>query len=230
MSIALCGKPPGNYIRLPKPTPTDVQVSLRDLIMISLKAQSSTRHEEVRWYVWLILKKQLQKKGGYIMENLDLVASCGLFCKSCSVYIASQSDENALEIIAKKLNTTKEEMYCNGCRSDRTSLHCRNCEFRNCVHEKGINNCEDCDSFPCETLREFQTKMPHRIELFESSQYRKNCGLTKWLEKMEDDYACQRCKTINSPYYIKCKQCGNLPGNRFIARNLEAIKKHLKID
>jgi hypothetical protein len=68
-------------------------------------------HYLVKYVYW--------RNGGKIMENTNLVAHCGLFCQSCSVYIASQFDEAALELIAAKLNTTKEEMYCNGCRLER---------------------------------------------------------------------------------------------------------------
>lgn len=165
------------------------------------------------------------------MNNMDVVAHCGLYCKSCSVYIASQNNDiQALEFLAKKMNTTKEEMYCDGCRSKRLSIHCRNCDFRNCTSENEVENCEDCNSFPCEKLKDFQTKMPHRIELFESAIYRKQAGLDRWFEKMNSDYACKVCGSLNSPYFMKCKKCNNIPGNNYIERNLEKIKKYFKID
>lgn len=162
------------------------------------------------------------------MENMELVAHCGLFCGSCSVYIASQGDDTALDWIAARFNTTREEMRCNGCRSERLSQQCRDCDFRTCVHEKKIENCEDCSSFPCDNLRDFQTKMPHRIELFASARYRKENGLSMWFDKMYEDYSCNACKVVNSPYYIKCKKCGHAPGNNYIERNLEKIKSYFE--
>lgn len=162
------------------------------------------------------------------MENMELVAHCGLFCGSCSVYIASQGDDSALDWIAARFNTTREEMRCNGCRSERLSQQCRDCDFRTCVHEKKIENCEDCSSFPCDNLRDFQTKMPHRIELFASARYRKENGLSMWFDKMYEDYSCTACKAVNSPYYITCKKCGHAPGNNFIERNLEKIKSYFE--
>ncbi len=154
------------------------------------------------------------------------VAFCGLFCESCGVYIATKNnDEKELERIAKMMKTTKEEILCKGCRSDVLSPHCRNCEYKKCAKEKGLLNCEECTDFPCNQLRDFQKQMPHRAELFESATFRKEKGINQWLSKMEEDYSCETCGTINSPYYIVCKKCGNNPGNKFIRRNISFLKK-----
>jgi ribosomal protein L40E len=151
----------------------------------------------------------------------DSVAYCGLFCESCGVLIATRgNDESELSRIAAKMNTTKEEVRCRGCRSSVLSPHCRNCEFRDCAKEKRIEGCEQCADFPCEALREFQKKAPHRVELFESARYRKDKGVEEWLEKMKDDYSCAECGAMNSPYYARCRACGAKPGNRFVARNV----------
>ena len=148
------------------------------------------------------------------------VACCGLFCESCGVYIATKADDRAaLEGIAQRMKTTSEEIRCLGCRSNTLSPHCRECNFKLCADAKGVANCEDCDSFPCPDLADFQKLLPHRAELFESAAYRKANGIRAWTSKMIEDYSCTECGTVNSPYYIKCKNCGNDPGNPFIARN-----------
>jgi len=85
--------------------------------------------------------------------------------------------------------------------------------------KKNIANCEDCESFPCAPLVEFQKQAPHRAELFESAEYRKKSGIDAWLAKMRADYACPKCGNVNSPYYGKCRKCGENPGNDFIRRN-----------
>jgi uncharacterized OB-fold protein len=61
--------------------------------------------------------------------------------------------------------------------------------------------------------------MPHRAELFESAVYRKDNGLERWTARMKQDYSCESCGSINSPYYLVCKKCGNDPANNFIKRN-----------
>lgn len=156
----------------------------------------------------------------------DTIAVCGLFCESCGVYIATQNNnEKELERIATMMKTTREEIRCNGCRSEVLSPHCRKCEFRSCTQNKNIPNCEDCQTYPCEAIMEFQKKAPHRAELFESAAFRKKNGIQKWLDKMHADYTCATCGTINSPYYITCKKCGNDPGNDFTKRNISLFRK-----
>ena len=156
----------------------------------------------------------------------ETVAYCGLFCESCGVYIATQDKNNKeLERLADLMKTTKDEIVCNGCRSSTLSPHCRKCNFRSCSQDKNNNNCEDCNEFPCSQITEFQKQMPHRAELFESLKYRKEHGINDWLIKMKNDYACSKCETINSPYYIKCKKCNTDPGNDFIERNYSLFKR-----
>lgn len=164
------------------------------------------------------------------MSDLSTSAYCGLFCETCSVYIFSQTDENALEALASKFGMTKEEMRCNGCRSDKLSSYCQKCLFTPCALEKGILNCEDCAEFPCDKLKEFQKQMPHRAELFESAECRKSLGIDKWKEKITSDYSCEKCGNVNSPYFVKCAKCGNVPSSPFFERHSAEIKKHLKID
>ena len=165
-----------------------------------------------------------------MMDEMKTSAYCGLFCDACAVFIASKKhDVDALNLIARKMGTTAEEMVCYGCRSDRLSSYCRACEFKRCASEKQIDFCSQCQEYPCAKLKEFQVKMPHRAELFESLDYLKTHGLTEWRKKMEEDYACHACQTMNSAYSIACKNCGRMPANGFVERHLEKIKKHLQI-
>lgn len=162
-----------------------------------------------------------------MMRN-ELVANCGLYCGACGVYLATQVGGDVLEQLASRFGLSPDEMRCEGCRSEVLFAHCRKCDFRECTQSKGIENCEDCSEWPCEKLKNFQTQMPHRAELFESSEYRKANGLEAWFAKMEKDYSCKACGVINSAYNVKCKQCGAMPGNDFIGRNLETIEEFFK--
>lgn len=156
----------------------------------------------------------------------DTIAICGLFCESCGIYIATKEhNEVELERIANMMKTTKEEIMCNGCRSSVLSPHCRNCNFRDCSREHNVDNCEDCTMFPCDKLKSFQTQMPHRAELFDSAIFRTRNGTKKWVEKMKKDYSCESCGYINSPYYGKCKKCGQYPANAFLKRNESLFSK-----
>lgn len=160
--------------------------------------------------------------------NQEFHAYCGLYCEACSVYIASQFNPERLSIIAAKMNVTSEEMHCNGCKSEVVSKHCRTCEMKICAIEKGLESCAYCEEIPCKILNEFQCKMPHRAELFESLEYLKTHSEVEWEAKMISDFACENCGTLNSPYYIKCRICGNNPCNTFTSRNLSVIMDYLK--
>ncbi|HNX57818.1 MAG TPA: DUF3795 domain-containing protein [Spirochaetota bacterium] len=156
----------------------------------------------------------------------ESTACCGLFCESCGVYIATRNnDDKELERIAKLMNTTKDEVICKGCRSSVLSPHCRNCEYRSCATDKHVDNCEQCNEFPCDALKLFQKQMPHRAELFESAGYRRDNGIDAWSEKMRRDFSCASCGTINSPYYTACAHCGNEPANDFRKRNIALFRK-----
>lgn len=155
----------------------------------------------------------------------DTIAVCGLFCESCGIHIATRNkDDIELERLAAMMKTTKEEIQCDGCRSGVLSPHCRNCEFRSCAQGKQMDNCEECRDFPCESIKDFQKKAPHRAELFESAEYRKNKGIDLWLGKMRKDYSCPICHTINSPYFSRCGKCGSVPCNEFRKRNMSLFK------
>ncbi len=157
--------------------------------------------------------------------DIQVAAVCGLFCPSCGVYIATQeNDEAKLIYYASRLGQTIEDTKCDGCRSGRVSAQCRLCEFRSCSEKKGILFCSECDEFPCESLKEFQTKMPHRLELWESLELVKTEGLQKWWAKMAEDYTCPECGVINSSYDIKCAKCHHKPGNKTVERNMQTIE------
>jgi hypothetical protein len=163
-----------------------------------------------------------------ITNNYEKAGYCGLFCDACIAYIATNEGQSRLESLSKTMNRSVEEITCNGCRTDVCSFYCKSCEMKLCAVEKNINFCSECSDYPCTIIVEFQKKMPHRIELFESLEFAKNNPLEKWKEKMIIDYSCQKCGTINSAYATACRNCGNDPGNPYIERNREKIINHFK--
>lgn len=156
-------------------------------------------------------------------------AVCGLYCPACSLYIATDENGKRLEAVAAKLSQSVEDSRCGGCRSSLLSLHCRVCAFKSCASSRKISFCSQCGDYPCGDLRDFQAKMPHRAELWESLECVLREGHDKWLEKMEVDHSCAVCGTINSAYDMVCRSCGNAPASPFNARNEKAVKKHLGI-
>jgi len=88
-----------------------------------------------------------------------MMAYCGLDCSQCPAYIATQkNDMGDLAKVAEEwskgdLRFTKEDIMCDGCRSDEKIFSwCKECEIRSCNREKELQNCGYCVSFPCELL------------------------------------------------------------------------------
>lgn len=162
-------------------------------------------------------------------SNKDLVSVCGLYCGACGIYLATQENDNEKILqYAIVLNQTFEETFCDGCSSNRKSLHCsKMCTFIDCKQKKSVNICSECDEFPCNALQEFKSKMPHRIEILNSQNQMKEMGLEKWLLEMKDYFSCSHCKTVNSAYHIVCRKCGNTPSCKFVLQHKDLIEQYL---
>ena len=159
----------------------------------------------------------------------NLAAACGLYCGSCGIYLATQeNDTEKLLQYAIVLNQPFDETLCDGCRAERKSVHCsKMCSIIRCTAEKGIEFCAACQEFPCKELTDFQSKMPHRVEILESQNRLMEIGWEQWLIEMNDKFSCPRCNTVNSAYDIACRKCGNSPSCKFVHLHQEIIDKHL---
>jgi len=141
-----------------------------------------------------------------------LAAVCGLFCPSCTIYIASMYDHARLQSLAERFGVTAEQMECHGCRSDKRGVYCNTrCKMTKCATEKGIEFCGECPEYPCAELKAFQAQMPHRIELWASQERIKVGGFEKWYSEMIEQYSCLNCGTINSAYDLACRHCATTP-------------------
>jgi hypothetical protein len=152
----------------------------------------------------------------------ELTAACGL-------YLATQEkDHEKILHYAVVLNQSFEETMCDGCGASRKSMHCSTmCFFIACKQEKGVHSCTDCKEFPCNAMHEFKSKMPHRMEIIESLSRLKEIGQEQWLLEKRDHFLCHNCNTVNSPYHVACRKCGNLPSCSFVAQHKETIEQYL---
>lgn len=157
-----------------------------------------------------------------------LAAVCGLFCPACTVFIGTREDPERLRVIAERVQQPIEELQCDGCRSKKRCFYCRErCKMGTCAQERGVDFCGECHEYPCEDLRTFQAEMPHRIELWKSQERIKEAGYEKWYLEMIDHYSCPECRTLNSAYDLKCRNCGRQPSCDYVSRHGEAIIKYL---
>lgn len=171
--------------------------------------------------------------GGKKMNKNDFLeptyhAKCGLFCQACSAFIATQEEPERLDIIAKRLNLTREDLLCKGCGSEQISYFCRTCEIKDCANEKGYLNCSECIDMPCDKILSFQESgKPHRLEVVNSLTSLKDAGFENWQKEQLGEYMCQKCHTTNSAYDLNCRECGSEPGNAYVERYKDTIIKHL---
>jgi hypothetical protein len=163
-------------------------------------------------------------------EKLDktYAAVCGLYCEACSWFIATTEDPVRLKRLAAQLHFSEEESKCYGCRSDKRLSYCEKCKMSACVAERGIDFCSECEEYPCDDLRQFQSAMPHRIELWDNLVRIKSIGYQNWLKEIRNNYACPRCRTINSAYDLKCRKCGEEPSCDYVVKQRQAIEEYLK--
>lgn len=158
-----------------------------------------------------------------------LAGVCGLFCPACHVFIGTKEDQKRLDVMAKRVQRTVEELRCNGCRSHQRCYYCESsCKMTKCAAEKRIDFCCECAEYPCEELKAFQAEMPHRIELWESQKRIRGAGYEQWYKEMIGHYSCPTCRTLNSAYDLKCRKCGEEPSCAYVGRHRQAIRQYFK--
>lgn len=157
-----------------------------------------------------------------------VAAVCGLYCEACSWFIATTEDRERLRTMAAQRNWSEEEGTCHGCRAGKRLPYCEKCTMSACAEARGIDFCRDCDAYPCDDLRQFQSAMPHRIELWKNLDRIKSAGFRQWLEEVRENYVCPQCGAVNSAYDITCRKCGSEPSCKYVADNRHAIEEFLK--
>lgn len=157
-----------------------------------------------------------------------IAAVCGLYCEACSWFIATTEDPERLKRLAAQLNWSEEESKCYGCRSDNRLPYCEKCKMFACAAERGIDFCSECEEYPCDVLKQFQSAMPHRIELCINLDRIKSVGYRQWLKEVRGEYVCPRCQTVNSTYDLKCRKCGEDPSCSYVANHRQEIEQYLK--
>jgi hypothetical protein len=161
--------------------------------------------------------------------NKNLVSVCGLYCGSCGIYLATQeNDTQRILEYALVLNQSYDETVCEGCRGDKKSAHClKMCSFIDCSKERKVSHCGECEKFPCINLVEFQSKMPHRIEIIKWLAELKEVGTKQWLIEMRNRFTCGNCETVNSGYDISCRKCKITPSCAFTSQYMKMIEQYL---
>jgi len=101
------------------------------------------------------------------------IAACGLECGPCPIRRMAFDAEAAEGVVAwfKKEGWLKEDegaaealersMYCKGCHGDRSIHWSAECLIlKCCVDERSLDNCSECDIFPCDRLQKWSGHKP----------------------------------------------------------------------
>ena len=161
-------------------------------------------------------------------HDKNLAAVCGLYCEACTLFIATTEEPARLKGFAERFQLSEEAMRCYGCRSDERGPYCQTCKMFACAAERGIDFCIECEEYPCNDLKQFQSEAPHRIELWDDLERIKTVGFKHWLEEISENYTCLQCESINSAYDLKCRKCGKEPSCSYVAKHKHVIEQFLK--
>ena len=132
----------------------------------------------------------MQKEDNSGELDKKLAAVCGLYCGACSLFISTTEDPERLKGLAAQMHISDEESKCYGCRSDKRPPYCEKCKMFACAAERGIDFCSECEDYPCDDLKQFQSAMPHRIELWANLERIKSVGYKQWLKEIRENYSC----------------------------------------
>jgi hypothetical protein len=111
-------------------------------------------------------------------ERRKLAAPCGLYCGNCSERLLDKT--------------------CHGCACDcgqcTAGPHRAACYIYRCVTERGLENCAECDDFPCTRIIQFAYDPIWRSHLpvLENLWRIQRIGVEAWLDEQEAYWTDQR--------------------------------------
>jgi hypothetical protein len=157
-------------------------------------------------------------------DGENLVATCGLYCGACPIYLDSQggSDQKTIEFMqqlgAKQTEIKREDFQCDGCLGKGKLISfCAKCAIRSCAQGKKIAYCSDCSEFPCSRITDFNNnygKLQHHSEALANLRHLRQMGIKDWAKSEEERWRCPRCQNRLSWYDRACSKCGTKRSDR----------------
>ena len=103
---------------------------------------------------------------------MNNIAYCGFDCTKCPLYLLSKGDLSEKErkdietkLLVEYKDLKREDLYCDGCKSrGRLFPYCNECYIRKCCISRGIDNCSECEKFPCNELKDLFSEFPEGLE------------------------------------------------------------------
>ena len=141
-------------------------------------------------------------------KRFELLGFCGVYCGGCTTYRAYNDRDRALVEWEIKMGMPEEEIFCKGCRSGLVNKWCSECKCRKCSEKKKIENCFQCEAFPCRMLVDFSKTRPHRTLGLRNLVRLKDASSAEWSTEQEKRWACSSCGKKLHWYAEKCPKCG----------------------
>ena len=117
-----------------------------------------------------------------------IVAPCGIDCFNCELFEDNVTDEFQ-ERLSNNTKIPKERIMCRGCTGSNICLLIelagKTCKTKNCVQEKGLDYCFQCDTFPCEylmPLADGSDKFPQNLKVYNLCLM-KRLGIDAYIEQ-----------------------------------------------
>jgi hypothetical protein len=178
-----------------------------------------TRREFVKGVAGVAVTGALLEKS----NGEDLVASCGLYCGACPMYLATQNkDEQRVKTLMQqfssgKMNWKMEDLLCDGCRGNgRLATFCRKCAIRESAAAKTKTKlCSECPDYSCSRITAFNNDgMLHHAEVLANLRQLKAVGLKEWAKREEERWACPQCRGRIAWYEAACPKCSTPRSDR----------------
>lgn len=121
----------------------------------------------------------------FMIAKRKLTAPCGLDCFNCDLYADNISEETKSRV-SRILSIAEDDVICKGCRAQNGKrLNCPTCATFDCIKERGIDFCFECDQFPCSRIQPLANGFqwyPHNLKLYNLCRIRK-IGLDTWIRE-----------------------------------------------
>jgi len=134
------------------------------------------------------------------VNNISLIAPCGMNCGLCISYLAMKYD-------LRKEGLRKS--YCVGClpRDKNCTFMKKHCDL---LRKGLVRFCYECEKFPCSQLKDldkrYRTK--YHMSMIENLEFIKEHGIERFLEKEETKWRCPECGEVICCHNGLCLNCG----------------------
>ena len=132
--------------------------------------------------------------------NKELIAPCGMNCRTCSGYLVFKYDLKSKDI---------KMPYCAGGRprDKKCAFLKKTC---NLLLNKQVQYCYECPDYPCKGLSHIDKRYKtfYKMSMIENLEYIKENGIKQFLEREEGKWKCPECGDVICCHNGICFSCG----------------------